>query len=371
MRGGRTSRTGPAADAPTSRDDSTSRHTRTDAIRTADAHAPRSKPRRVGAHPRRRPGRPGRRVRIRALVSAVRIRRRRRLRRVGDFPLKRPDPDRSIRRAALRAPRARGGCEPPRTSPCRTTRAEPTSPPQPSQPQPRRRGATNDDDLNPGGTIAPPCSTAPWATLRRRMDEIEKSNARIAALQRRRGGAVERGEHDGGGGAARVRDPGGTDRRDASEASLGTRTKELRSTTRGSFDENAPPTPPGFEPSTSASSKGLRSSLDDADSRRSSEEFTFSPPPAPAASSLANLSALMSSARSSSSSSMKPFASTPTPNGVSSDGLSDDASIRESAMKVLDSPEAAAAAAQRGASREARGGVGADGVADGVGRRRD
>ena len=175
-----------------------------------------------------------------------------------------------------------------------------------------------------------------------RVDEVEKSNARVAALR----AAAEARWNAVNTTAEAARREYGTP---AGPTGRGVRGGEdenvLRSPTRGSSDENVPPTPPIL----AASSKGLRSSLDDADSRRSSEEFTFSPPPPPAAASLANLSALMSSARSSSSSfsssSMKPFASTPTPNGIFSDVLSDDASIRESAMKVLDSPEAAAAAA--------------------------
>ena len=175
-----------------------------------------------------------------------------------------------------------------------------------------------------------------------RVDEVEKSNARVAALR----AAAEARWNAVNTTAEAARREYGTPAGPTGRGVRGGEDENVpRSPTRGSSDENVPPTPPIL----AASSKGLRSSLDDADSRRSSEEFTFSPPPPPPAASLANLSALMSSARSSSSSfsssSMKPFASTPTPNGIFPDVLSDDASIRESAMKVLDSPEAAAAAA--------------------------
>ena len=83
-------------------------------------------------------------------------------------------------------------------------------------------------------------------------------------------------------------------------------------------------------------------------SRRSSEEFTFSPPAYVEPPTLANLSALMSSRRSSGSMSSTPVGmslthmthdSTPAA-GTPSEELHSARSIRESAVKVLDSPEA-------------------------------
>ena len=320
--------------------------THPDAIRTADAHAPRSKPRRVGAHPRRiDPDDPDDASesahscpRSESDVDAASVASEISLSNDGDgyghgygsvAPL-----------SARRAPRATRL----RTAPhvavpynprgtYLTTQGTPTPTPRTNEHERRLKAGWNDRVAVLDRTVA----DAPA-----RIDEVEKSNARIAALR----AAAEARWNAVNTTAEAARREYGTPAGPTGRVQ-GVRGDENKGTSfddKGSFDENAPPTPPGFEPSTSASSKGLRSSLDDADSRRSSEEFTFSPPPAPAAASLANLSALMSSARSSSSSSMKPFASTPTPNGVSSDGF-DDASIRESAMKVLDSPEAAAAAA--------------------------
>ena len=325
--------------------------THPDAIRTADAHAPRSKPRRVGAHPRRvDPDDPDDASesahscpRSESDVDAASVASEISLSNDGYgygygygsgsvAPL-----------SARRAPRATRL----RTAPhvavpynprgvYLTTQGTPTPTPTPRTNEHERRrlkAGWNDRVAVLDRTVA----DAPA-----RIDEVEKSNARIAAL---RAAAEARWNAVNTTAEAARREygtPAGLTGR--VQGVPGDENKGTSFDDDGSFDENAPPTPPGFEPSTSALSKGLRSSLDDADSRRSSEEFTFSPPPAPAAASLANLSALMSSARSSSSSSMKPFASTPTPIGVSSDGF-DDASIRESAMKVLDSPEAAAAAA--------------------------
>ena len=83
-------------------------------------------------------------------------------------------------------------------------------------------------------------------------------------------------------------------------------------------------------------------------SRRSSEEFTFSPPAYVEPPTLANLSALMSSRRSSGSMSSTPVGMDSTHNthdstpaaGTPSEELHSARSIRESAVKVLDSPEA-------------------------------
>ena len=115
--------------------------------------------------------------------------------------------------------------------------------------------------------------------------------------------------------------------------------------------ENSPPTPihsvtrkdehTGEHERVWDSSAGRRS-------RRSSEEFTFSPPAYVEPPTLANLSALMSSRRSSGSMSSTPngmslthttHGSTPAV-GTPSEELHSARSIRESAVKVLDSPEA-------------------------------
>jgi hypothetical protein len=309
------------------------------AIRTADAHAPHSKPRRVGEHRDVDPDDPDDASesahscpRSESDVDAA-------SEALSEISLSNEWSDRSIvvplsahasaPRRLRTAPHVAVPYNPRGTYLTTPTLATPTrTPPHERRRQPGWNDRTAVLDRTVGDAPA-------------KVDEIEKSNARVAALRaaaEARWNAVnttaEAARREYGtpaGPTGRVRG-GGEDENGS------------RSPTRGSPDENVPPTPPIW----AASSKGPRSSLDDADSRRSSEEFTFSPPPPPAASSLANLSALMSSARSSSSfssSSMKPFASTPTPNGVLSDVLSDDASIRESAMKVLDSPEAAAAAA--------------------------
>ena len=312
------------------------------AIRTADAHAPHSKPRRVGEHRDVDPDDPDDASesahscpRSESDVDAA-------SEALSEISLSNDPSDRSIvvplsgshasaPRRLRTAPHVAVPYNPRGTYLTTPTLATPTRTPR-SHERRRRQPGWNDRTAVLDRTVG----DAPA-----KVDEIEKSNARVAALRaaaEARWNAVnttaEAARREYGtpaGPTGRVRG-GGEDENGS------------RSPTRGSPDENVPPTPPIW----AASSKGPRSSLDDADSRRSSEEFTFSPPPPPAASSLANLSALMSSARSSSSfssSSMKPFASTPTPNGVLSDVLSNDASIRESAMKVLDSPEAAAAAA--------------------------
>ena len=105
MRGGRTSRTGPAADAPTSRDDSTSRHTRTrfePPTPTRLARSPAESAHiRVASTRTTRTTRPNPRTRVRGPNPTSTPPPSR-----GDFPLKRRRRIRQIhRRAALRAAR--------------------------------------------------------------------------------------------------------------------------------------------------------------------------------------------------------------------------------------------------------------------------
>ena len=91
--------------------------------------------------------------------------------------------------------------------------------------------------------------TAPWATLRRRWTRSKSPTRGSPSSPRRRGGSVNTTAEA----ARRVRDPGGTDRRDRPRR-WGEQNGS-RSPTRGSPDENAPPMPPIW----AASSKGPRS----------------------------------------------------------------------------------------------------------------